>query len=67
MTNIDKMNRHPFVIDGIAGLSDAQYQRFEESRILNPTLEKFITSMHESIVEKSPSLLPIFRSLGIIT
>ena len=48
---------------GVAGLSNGQYLRLEESDGIEPSLEVSLAAMHESIIASSPTLLPLFRKL----
>lgn len=64
--NMNNNNNSSNDIDAlaVAGLSNAQYVRIEESNGISPALEVTLTAMHEAILEVVPTLLPLFRKLS---
>lgn len=49
---------------GVAGLSNAQYLRLEESEPLSPALEQSLLALHDTIALTAPNLLPLVGKLG---
>lgn len=50
-------------IQTLAGIPGALYMRPEENDVLSQGLEASISSLHEKIITRDPSMLPLFRKL----
>jgi hypothetical protein len=48
----------------VAGLSNAQYLRLEETNTGSISLELALSALHERLIDISPSLLPLFKNIN---
>lgn len=61
---LDRRGGGEGVVSGMAGFGGALYVRPEESEPLSISLERALSTLHDSIALTSPSLLPLVSKLG---